>query len=188
MCVHVQLIAFDLSRHEDVLLEGDGGVTSMSSSVTPLCTDLSLLLFRACGAAPVHPHVSFRHGLCGEMSEATNESRKEDSPNDECDQDSSITFEVDTESTSSQEEEFEEWTELRKRSTEEADEKMLTYNITNWVETQKKPKWRQAHRIATQNQEIWTRKAAEWNSGLIISTRTQRRAGRPAKSWDDFER
>ena len=31
----------------------------------------------------------------------------------------------------------------------------------------------------------WTRKAAEWNPGLIISTRTQRRAGRPAKRWED---
>ena len=30
-----------------------------------------------------------------------------------------------------------------------------------------------------------TRKAAEWNPELIISTRTQRRAGRPAKRWED---
>ena len=46
---------------------------------------------------------------------------------------------------------------------------MQRYNITNWVETQKKLKWRQALRIATQSPDRWTRKAAEWNLGLINS-------------------
>ena len=50
--------------------------------------------------------------------------------------------------------------------------KLLTYNITNWVETQKKLKWRHALRITTQSPDRWTRKAAEWTPGLIISTRT----------------
>ena len=31
----------------------------------------------------------------------------------------------------------------------------------------------------------WTRRAAEWNPGLIFSTRTQRKAGRPTKRWED---
>ena len=52
-------------------------------------------------------------------------------------------------------------------------------------ETKKKLKWRQALRIATQNPDRWTTKAAEWNPKLIISTKTQRRAGRPAKRWED---
>ena len=30
-----------------------------------------------------------------------------------------------------------------------------------------------------------TRKAAERNPGLVTSTKTQRRAGRPAKRWED---
>ena len=47
------------------------------------------------------------------MSEDTNE---EESTNDEYDQDSSISFEDDTESTSSQEEELENWIEYMKRS------------------------------------------------------------------------
>ena len=47
---------------------------------------------------------------------------------------------------------------------------MLTYNVTNWIETQKKLKWRQALRIATQSKERRTRKAAEWNPGLSIPT------------------
>ena len=56
----------------------------------------------------------------------------------------------------------------------------------NWVETQKKKsKCRQALRIATQSQERWTRRGAEWNPGLVISTRTQRKAERPAKRWED---
>ena len=62
---------------------------------------------------------------------------------------------------------------------------MLTCNITNWVETQKKLKSCHVLRIATQNQERWTRKAARWNPGLVISTKTQRRSGRPAKRWED---
>ena len=69
--------------------------------------------------------------------------------------------------------------------TKEADEQMLTYNITNWAEAQKQLNWRQALGIATQSQERWTRKATEWNPGLVIPTRTQRRAGRPAKRWED---
>ena len=62
---------------------------------------------------------------------------------------------------------------------------MLTYNITTWVETQKKLKLRQTLRIPTQSQERWTRKAAEWDPGLINPSTTQRRAGRPAKRWED---
>ena len=72
-----------------------------------------------------------------------------------------------------------------KRNSREADEKKLTYNITNWVGTQKKLKWRHAMPLATQNQERWTRRAPEWNPGLIISTRPQRKAGRPSKRWED---
>ena len=62
--------------------------------------------------------------------------------------------------------------------------KMLTYNITTRVEPQKELKWRRALRIATQSPDRWTWKTVEWNLGLIISTKTQRRAGR-AKRWED---
>ena len=50
----------------------------------------------------------------------------------------------------------------------------------------------QHHKLGRDTQEIelapscperWTRKAAERNAGLIISTK--RRAGRPAKRWED---
>ena len=57
---------------------------------------------------------------------------------------SSIGFENDTESISNQEDESGDWIEYIKRSAREADEKMLTHSITNWitnwVETEKKMK------------------------------------------------
>ena len=69
-----------------------------------------------------------------EISEETHE---EDGTHDEYDQDSSISFDDDDEdSTASQEDNQEDWIEHGKRITEDADEQMLTYNITNWVETQ----------------------------------------------------
>ena len=61
---------------------------------------------------------------------------------------------------------------------------MLTYNITNRVETQRKLKWRQALRIATQSPESWTRKAAEWNLVFITLTQTKRRAGKPRQKME----
>ena len=54
-------------------------------------------------------------------------------------------------STASQEDDFQDWIDYIKGSTKETDGKMLTYNIINWIETQKKLKWRQALRIATQS-------------------------------------
>ena len=115
------------------------------------------------------------------------DAQEEDSTNDEYDQDKSISFEDDAESTSSHEDELEDWIEyIKKRSAREGDEKMLTHKFTNWVETQKNlKKWRQAVRIATESPDRWTRKAAEWSPGLIISLRSQRKAGRPAKRWED---
>ena len=77
----------------------------------------------------------------------------------------------DEDSTASQEDNLEDWIQHGNRITEEADEQMLTYNNTNWVETQRKLKCREALRIATPNPDRWTRKAAEWNPGLIISTK-----------------
>ena len=66
-----------------------------------------------------------------ERSEYTKE---EDSINDEYDQDGSISFENDTESTSSQEEELEDWIGLSssKEAREKQMKKELTYNITSW--------------------------------------------------------
>ena len=66
-----------------------------------------------------------------EVSEDTEE---EDSTHDEYDQDSNISFDENIK-------------EARKKL------KMLTYTIPNWVETQKKLKWRQALRMATRKMD-----------------------------------
>ena len=67
---------------------------------------------------------------------------------------------------------------------------MLTYNITNWVETWKKLKWREALRLATQSPDRWTRRAAEWNPGPVMSRITQRRfaAAKKVCEWENKER
>ena len=90
-----------------------------------------------------------------ETSEDTQED--EDSTHDDYDQDSSVS--LDDDSTASKEDDTEDSIEYTKRSAKEADEKMLIFNITNWVETQKKLKWRQALRIAAQSSDRWTRKS-----------------------------
>ena len=69
-----------------------------------------------------------------DMSEGAHE---EDSTNDEYDQDSSISFENDTESTSSQDEELEDWIEYTKRSAGEVDGTMLALRIA----TQSPGRW-----------------------------------------------
>ena len=101
------------------------------------------------------------------------ETREEISTHDEHDQDSSISFEDDADSISSQEDELEDWNEYINRSAREADERMHTNKNTNWVETQKKLKWRQALWLANQRPDRGTRKAAEVNPGLIISKKSR---------------
>ena len=49
----------------------------------------------------------------------------------------------------------------------------------------KRPRFSVRSAVATQSPVRWTRKAAEWNPGSTRSTKTQRRAGRPAKRWED---
>ena len=98
-----------------------------------------------------------------EMGEDTQE---EDSTHDEYDQDSSISFNDDEDSTASQEDDLEDWTEDIKRSTKEADEKMLAYNVTNLVTTQTELKWRQALRIACHSPDRWARKGFSYRQRL----------------------
>ena len=81
------------------------------------------------------------------------------------DQDSSPSFESDSEGDSHQETEEEDWIESIKRSAREAEEQMQKFNIGNWIKTQRRVKWRQATTIASQKEERWTRRAAEWEIG-----------------------
>ena len=63
--------------------------------------------------------------------EISEETREETSANDDCNQDSSISFDDDEESTTRHEDNLEDWIEHVKRSTREADEKMQTWLITS---------------------------------------------------------
>ena len=117
-----------------------------------------------------------------ERSEYTSESKKKDSAHDGCDRGRSISSENDTESTSSQEEEKKGWIEYSERSAEEADEKMQTYNNTNRIETQRKLKWRQAVRIATQSEYFFDQSGTQalynFNKNSKESRKTDQEMGR----------
>ena len=63
--------------------------------------------------------------------------------------------------------------------------KMETFNIGNRIKTHRRLKWRQGMTIASHKEERWTRRAAEWNSGVIISMKAHRKIGRPTKRWED---
>ena len=83
------------------------------------------------------------------------------------DQDSDVSFEIDTdEEIDITEVEEEDWTEYMKRSTDEAVEKMGNAKIRCWNKTQKRMKWRLALRIAISPSERWLMHAAEWNPEL----------------------
>ena len=87
---------------------------------------------------------------------------EEKSTSIEHNQDSSVSFESDTDdSTSGAETEEEDWIDKIKRSTRESEEKMRTFNISCWIETERKLKWRLAIRIASHSGERWTKKQQE---------------------------
>ena len=130
--------------------------------------------YTAQSAATHHPdEKKMKKTILGEKDIVSEDIHAEDCTHDENDQDSSISFD-DEDSTACQEDDFEDWIQYIKRRTKEAaDEKLLTCNITNWIETQKKLRWREALRIAAQNPGRFTRKAPEWNPGLILLTGEQ---------------
>ena len=81
--------------------------------------------------------------------------------------------------------EEEDWVDFKKRSTNEAIEKMGKEKIRCWNKTHNKMKWRLALRIATSPSERWLIKAAEWNPELSSKYRTNRAIGRPRKRWEE---
>ena len=79
----------------------------------------------------------------------------------------------------------EEWVEINKRSTKEAEDHMKKMKIPRWIETHRRLKWRMAMRIASLPQERWTSKIIERNPGLDNNIGTNRPVGRSRKRWDD---
>ena len=80
--------------------------------------------------------------------------------------------------------EEEEWIEfVKKRSTDEAIEKMENAKIRCWIKTQKRMKWRLALRIESLPIERWIVKAAQRNTELTSRYKTCRAMGRPRRRW-----
>ena len=110
---------------------------------------------------------------------------KGSSSNTDCDQDSDVSVMKDTdEEMDTAEIEEEDWVEYMKRSTATPVERLKADKIPCWIETHRRLKWRLAVRIASEPDERWTEKAAEWNS-LSIKHQTYRPVGRPKKRWED---
>ena len=90
------------------------------------------------------------------------ESAEGSSSNTDCDQDSDVSFMKDTdEEIDTAEIEEEEWIEYMTRSTAAAVQRMKARNISCWIETHKRTKWRLALRLASLPDERWAKKAAK---------------------------
>ena len=131
-----------------------------------------------------------------EDKNATEDELSEDGPQTETeeekstsvrqDQDSSVSFEIHTdEYIESADVEEEDNSERRYQSTMVVQEKMRTFNISCWIETQRKLKLRLAMRTASHGKERWTKKTARWNPGLSPTAKAGRSVGRPRKRWED---
>ena len=110
------------------------------------------------------------------------------SSNIDCDQDSDVSFENDTdEEIDTAEIEEEDWIECMKRSTATATERMQAARIPCWIETHRRMIWRLAMGIASLPDERLAKKAPEWNPSLSIKIKTCRSVGRSEKkigsSW-----
>ena len=112
----------------------------------------------------------------GERSESTSESRKEDNTHDGCDQDSSISCERPIHRAP----------QAKKRRKKVGLSTLRVPQRSRWKQAdiqQKLDRYTEETEMAsspdTQSEQWWTR------PGPIISTRTQRKAGRPTKRWED---
>ena len=58
--------------------------------------------------------------------------------------------------------EMEPWCEWLRRATHEAEEKLQSIGVEDWVVQQRRRKWRWTHRIATQEENRWSRLVLYW--------------------------
>ena len=69
-----------------------------------------------------------------------------------------------------------------KRSTRDSEGKMRQFNISCWIQTQRKLKWRLPTRIAAHSEEIWTKKKR--HDGTQTTVQQQERT----EAWEDRRR
>ena len=100
------------------------------------------------------------------------------------DHDSEVSFQEEVDEGIDATENEEDWIELIKRSTKEAEEHMEKHEIPCWIELHRTTKWRMARRIVFLNNKRWN-KSFVWHPGLDTSIRTGRQIGRPKRRWED---
>ena len=61
-----------------------------------------------------------------------------------------------------------------------ADAALKRAKVADWVEEQKRLKWRWAGHVARREDGCWSRRLLDW-----APTKGGRRVGRPAKRWED---
>jgi len=86
---------------------------------------------------------------------------------------------------SRQDNDFEPWIDWLRRCTHNAEQKMRSLGMEDWVSTQRRRKWRWAQRVATDTFDKWTLKAALWDPTLDATHNPRRRPGRPVTRWVD---
>ena len=113
-----------------------------------------------------------------ELSSTEDENGDGQSSDTHNDQDSNISVENDTDDEMDRTEiEEENWFDYRKRSTEEAIDKMDDAKIRCWTKTHK--------RMKSLPNDRWMVKAAEWNPELSSRYKTYRSMVRPRRRWED---
>ena len=90
------------------------------------------------------------------------------------DQDSNVSFQIDSDNDmDTAEVGEEEWIEYIKRRTGDAQDKMKATNIPCWIETQRKMKWRLEMRIASRREEGMDKKSTK--NGIQVSALKQKK-------------
>ena len=117
------------------------------------------------------------------MSDKDTEERSQHDSNK--DQDSDVSFQEEADEEIDATENEQDWVELIKKSTKEAEEHKENYKISCWIEVHRRSKWRMARRIVSLPEKRWNRRVFDWHPGLDTTTRTRRQVARPKRRWED---
>ena len=77
------------------------------------------------------------------------------------------------------------WSEYIQRSTRIAEAAMTRHNITDWVTTYYRRKWRWAQRITNLPTNRWSHLVTNWKPDVSETRPVYRKQGRPHKRWHD---
>ena len=131
--------------------------------------------------------ITKKNEMPGETKEKDNENLSDKETEDESqeesnkDQDSDVSFQEEADEETDATDNEEEWVEIIKRSTKDAEENMKKHKLPCWIEIHKRTKWRMARRIITLLQKRWNKRVFDWQPGLDPALRTKRSVGRPKK-------